>query len=97
MKEKILNYLTTIPKGKVVTYGSIAKKLGNKKMARYVGNVLHLNSDGNKFPCYKVVTSKGELSKTYAFGGIEEQKKRLELDGISVINNKVNLEKYLFD
>ena len=94
MQKEVLNYLLTIPKGKVVTYGQIAVYLGNKKLARAVGNALHRNSDGNKYPCYKVVNSKGELSKKYAFGGIEEQKNRLENDGVKVVNYKVDLEKY---
>lgn len=94
MQEKILKYLLTVPKGKVVTYGQIAEFLGNKNLSRAVGNALHRNPDGNKYPCYKVVNSKGELSKNYAFGGIEEQKKRLEKDGIKVVNYKVDLEKY---
>lgn len=89
-----MNYLLTIPKGKVVTYGQIAVYLGNKNLARAVGNALHRNPDGDKYPCYKVVNSKGELSKKYAFGGIEEQKNRLENDGVKVVNYKVDLEKY---
>ncbi len=96
MKDKILNYLRTIPKGKVTTYGSIAEYLGNKKLARYVGNVLHSNPDGDKYPCYKVVNARGELSKAYAFGGIKEQKRRLENDGVEVKNDKVDLSIYLY-
>lgn len=94
MQEEILKYLLTVPKGKVVTYGQIAEFLGNKNLSRAVGNALHRNPDGDKYPCYKVVNSKGELSKNYAFGGIEEQKKRLEKDGVKVVNYKVDLEKY---
>ena len=94
MQEEILKYLLTVPKGKVVTYGQISEFLGNKNLSRAVGNALHRNPDGNKYPCYKVVNSKGELSKNYAFGGIEEQKKRLEKDGVKVVNYKVDLEKY---
>ncbi|MGN0570029.1 MAG: MGMT family protein [Candidatus Fimenecus sp.] len=94
MQEEILKYLLTVPKGKVVTYGQIAVYLGNKNLARAVGNALHRNPDGDKYPCYKVVNSKGELSRNYAFGGIEEQKKRLEKDGVKVFNYKVDLEKY---
>lgn len=94
MQEEILKYLLTVPKGKVVTYGQIAVFLGNKNLSRAVGNALHRNPDGDKYPCYKVVNSKGELSKNYAFGGIEEQKKRLEKDGVKVVNYKVDLEKY---
>ena len=94
MQEEILKYLLTVPKGKVVTYGQIAEFLGNKNLSRAVGNALHRNPDDDKYPCYKVVNSKGELSKNYAFGGIEEQKKRLEKDGVKVVNYKVDLEKY---
>ena len=94
MKEKVYNFLRTIPKGKVVTYGQIAEYLGNKKLARVVGNILHNNPDEYKYPCYKVVDSKGNLSKHFAFGGIEKQKERLENDGIIVINYKVNLDEY---
>lgn len=94
MKEKVYKYLTNIPKGKVVTYGQIAEYLGNKKLARVVGNILHNNPDEDKYPCYKVVDSKGNLSKQFAFGGIEKQKEKLEKDGIVVINYKVDLYKY---
>lgn len=94
MKEKVYYFLTTIPKGKVVTYGQIAEYLGNKKFARLVGNILHTNPNEDKYPCYKVVNSKGELSRNFAFGGIEKQKQKLENDGITVINYKVDLDKY---
>lgn len=94
MKEKVYKYLTNIPKGKVVTYGQIAEYLGNKKLARVVGNILHNNPDEDKYPCYKVVDSKGNLSKQFAFGGIEKQKEKLEKEGIDVINYKVDLYKY---
>lgn len=94
MKDKVYEYLRTIPKGKVVTYGQIAEFLGNEKLARVVGNILHNNPDKDKYPCYKVVDSKGSLSKQYAFGGIEKQKELLEYDGIVVVNYKVDLDKY---
>ena len=93
---QIYDFLTTIPKGKVTTYGKIAEHLGNKRLARAVGNALHRNPDGDKYPCYKVVNSKGQLSAAYAFGGIEEQKRRLEADGIEVAGYAVDLEKYLY-
>ena len=94
MKEEVYKFLTTIPKGKVVTYSQIAEHLGNKKLARVVGNILHKNPDEQKYPCYKVVNSKGELSKNFAFGGIEKQKEKLENDGIEIINYRVDLKKY---
>lgn len=87
-------YLQTIPRGKVVTYGQIAQALGNPKLARAVGNALHNNPDPGKYPCYKVVNAKGNLSANFAFGGPEGQKSHLEQEGIEVINGAVNLEKY---
>ena len=94
MEKQVYEFLRTLPKGKVVTYGQIAEYLGNKKLARTVGNILHKNPDGDKYPCYKVVNSKGYLSKNYSFGGIKKQKEKLEADGILVTNYKVDLEKY---
>ena len=63
-------------------------------MARAVGNALHKNPDPEKIPCYRVVNAKGELSGAFAFGGADEQAKRLEADGIEVINGRVDLGKY---
>ena len=97
MREKVYEFLRTIPKGKVVTYGQIAKYLGNEKLSRAVGNILHNNPDEYKNPCYKVVDRNGNLSKHFAFGGIKKQKEKLEQDGIVVKNYKVNLNIYRYD
>jgi len=70
-KHLVYEYLTLIPQGKVVTYGQIAGHLGNPKLARTVGNILHGNPDGDRYPCYKVVNAAGKLAEHYAFGGLE--------------------------
>ena len=93
-KQVVYEYLTIIPKEKVVTYGQIAKFLGNPNHARTVGNILHENPDGDKYPCYKVVNAQGKLTENYVFGGLKIQKTRLEADGIIVNNDKVDLKKY---
>ena len=93
-KKIVYEYLTTIPKGKVVTYGQIAEFLGNKNLARNVGNILHDNPDGDLYPCYKVVNARGKLSENYTFGGIASQKMKLESDGNFVECNKVDLKIY---
>lgn len=96
MKEKVYNYLLTIPKGKVTTYKRIAEYLGDARLARVVGNILHNNPDEEKYHCYKVVNSRGMLASNFAFGGIDGQRKKLEADGVEVVNNRVNLDKYLY-
>lgn len=92
----VYEFLHQIPSGKVATYKQVAEYLGNPKLARVVGNILHRNPDGDLNPCYKIVNSKGELSGAFAFGGANGQKRRLEADGIKVENNKVDLEKYQY-
>ena len=95
MKEKVYAYLKTIPKGKVTTYGQIARYLGNKSLARAVGNILHDNPDPSQFPCHRVVNSWGRVAENYAFGGAAAQSKRLEAEGIVFESNgTIDLEKY---
>ena len=94
LSKKVYEYLRKIPKGKVVTYKQVAEYLGNKGLARVVGNILHKNPDGDKNPCYKVVNSKGELAEAFVFGGKNIQKERLEKDGIKLDKDKVDLFKY---
>lgn len=94
MKQKVYEFLRTIPKGKVVTYGQIAEFLGNKKLSRVVGNILHVNPEPDVYPCFKVVNAQGRLAEHFGCGGLQEQKRRLEADGIRVTDGKVDLKKY---
>ncbi len=95
MKESVYAFLKTIPKGKVTTYGQIAAHLGNKNLARAVGNVLHHNPDPRNIPCHRVVNSKGQVASQYAFGGGEAQRKRLEQEGIVFEKDgRIDLKKY---
>lgn len=92
--KRIYEAVKRIPKGKVASYSQVAAMAGNPRMCRAVGNALHHNPDPENIPCYRVVNAKGELSGAFAFGGADEQEKRLAADGIPVINGKVDMEKY---
>ncbi len=94
MRQQLYTLLQKIPKGKVTTYGALARALGNPKLCRAVGAWLHSNPDGDQYPCYKVVSARGFLSKAYAFGGPEAQKEKLEHDGIQVVKGRVDLTKF---
>ena len=91
---RIYEAVKKIPRGKVATYGQVAKMAGNKKMARAVGNALHKNPDPEKIPCYRVVNAKGELAGEFAFGGEGAQAKLLQADGIVVVDGRVDLKIY---
>ncbi len=92
--KRIYEAVKQIPYGQVATYAQIAEVAGNKKMSRAVGNALHKNPDPDNIPCFRVVNSKGELSGEFAFGGIGQQAKLLEAEGIEVKDGKVNLEEF---
>lgn len=92
--QQVYDFLLTIPKGKVATYGQIAAALGRPKAARAVGNILHNNPHPEIYPCYKVVNTKGELAKGFGWGGIEQQKRLLEKDGIEVNGYTVDLKRF---
>ena len=92
--KQVYEIVKTVPKGKVTTYGDIAKALGMPHSAKVVGYALHQNPDMLQIPCYKVVNHNGELAKAFVFGGIDAQQAMLEDDGIIVVNGKVDLEKY---
>lgn len=80
-KLQVYKLVKKIPKGKVMTYGQIAQKLGRPKAAKTVGNILHQNSS-LRVPCHRVVNKEGRIALRFVFGGAKEQKRRLLLEGI---------------
>ena len=90
--DKIYDLVSLIPKGKVATYGAIAKEaMTNPKV---VGYALHSNKDTKNIPCHRVINSKGEISSGYAFGGPNVQKEMLEKEGVLFNKNKVDLQTF---
>ncbi|MGM0482838.1 MAG: MGMT family protein [Patescibacteria group bacterium] len=72
-KEKALDVVREIPKGKTLSYKEVATMAGNPRAARAVGNILKKNYDRN-IPCHRVIKANGK------FGGYnkgEKMKKNL--------------------
>ena len=93
--KKILKLVVKIPRGKVTTYGEIAKALKIKD-SRIVGWALHANKNKN-IPCHRVVNKNGFLAKNYAFGGAKIQKEKLKKEGIKFISNfQVDLKNHFW-
>lgn len=74
---KVYEIVKLIPKGKVATYGQIARLAGNPRMSRQVGWALHVNPEPYVVPCHRVVNRAGRLAPAFAFGGEEVQKQLL--------------------
>ncbi|MGB9706461.1 MAG: MGMT family protein [Microgenomates group bacterium] len=92
---KIRNLVAKIPKGKVTTYGEIAKALGIKD-ARVVGWAIYGNTDP-KIPCHRVVMRDGFLAKNYSLGGAKIQKEKLKKEGVKFIGKfQVDLKSHFW-
>jgi len=89
--EKVYKAVEKIPRGKVTTYGQIAKYIGISN-PRVVGFALHVNKDPDSVPCHRVVNKKGELASGYAFGGLDIQRQLLEQEGVEFEDSRVKLE-----
>ena len=94
--ESVYEYLKTVPKGKVVTYGMIAFAIGHPRAARQVGGALHRNPYPVGVPCHRVVNREGRLAPEFAFGGADMQAMLLRSEGVEVNDGYVDLEKYLW-
>lgn len=98
-EERVWELLREVPRGKVTTYGLIAKKL-NTKAYRAVGNACRRNPYAPTVPCHRVVRSDGSIG---GFGGktsgksIEKKIRLLREEDVEVKNGKiVNFERVLF-
>ena len=93
--KRIYEVVKRIPRGKVASYGQVARLAGNPKWSRVVGYALHCNPDPDNIPCYRVVTKDGRPSKAFVFGGFQEQVYLLTQDGIGFLDDgRVDMEHY---
>ncbi len=95
--ERVYEVVKRIPRGKVATYGQIARLAGNPRWSRVVGYALHVNPDPDGIPCYRVVNRFGQVSKAFAFGGGNRQIELLEADGIPCPDGAVDLSVYRWE
>ena len=90
---EILSVVEEIPKGKVATYGQIARLIGKDRNARLVGKVLGMSQYYGEYPCHRVVNQAGRLVPGWA-----EQRFLLEAEGIAMKNvNHVALKQCQWD
>lgn len=90
-KERVYQIAKKIPKGKVATYGQIARLAGNPKAARAVGMFMRKNPYAPAVPCHRVVGSNGSLTGYSGGKGISTKKSMLISEGVLFIKDKVNL------
>ena len=96
--ERVYEFVKKVPKGKVVTYGDVARAIAAPRCARQVGWALHCNPQQGVIPCHRVVFADGSLTSGFAFGGIDIQKAMLLSEGVEVSDDyKINLKKFRWE
>ena len=78
----VVKAVKAIPKGKVATYGQIAKIAGKDHAARTVSWVLHSSSKKHKLPWHRVINSRGTISFQKHSTYYSKQKRFLKKEGV---------------
>ena len=92
--QAIWGLVQQVPRGKVATYGEIAKLAGLLGQARLVGYALHNLPHGINIPWHRVINSKGRISLPKVSGQYESQKRLLEKEGVVFVRDKIDLDKH---
>ena len=90
----VYEYVKTVPRGRVVSYGDVARAIGKPRASRQVGWALHSNPYYGVVPCHRVVFKDGSLASDFAFGGSGVQRAMLEAEGVAFIGDKVDMKTY---
>ncbi len=87
IRQKILKKLLEVPKGKITTYGELAKAVGLKNGQRAVGKIMNTNPYPVIIPCHRVVMSTGKIGG-YAYGKCVKIN-MLNNEGVKIENGKI--------
>jgi methylated-DNA-[protein]-cysteine S-methyltransferase len=82
---KVYEVARTIPPGKTMTYGEIARRLGAPNESREVGQALGRNPVAIIVPCHRVLGADGKMGGFSATGGVATKRRILEIEGASAI------------
>ena len=93
-QQQVLRAEYGIPRGRVSTYGRIARHIGVPQGARAVGNALARNPFPLVIPCHRAVRSDGRLGGFR--GGLEMKADLLRLEGVEISSGKVVTEQFYY-
>ncbi len=87
IEELVYKKLVDVPKGKITTYGDLAKAVGLKNGQRLIGRIMNKNPYPGIVPCHRVVKSDKSVGG-YAYG-VKIKTNMLTKEGIKIKNGKV--------
>lgn len=94
--ERVYEVVRQIPRGRVTSYGAIARFLGSAGSSRMVGWAMNKAHDKEDIPAQRVVNRIGLLTGKHHFSGSNAMQRLLEAEGIIVKNNQVQKFEQVF-
>ena len=91
--DRVYALVACIPRGRVATYGQIARMLGAPRAARTVGWAMHDNPHGSRVPCHRVVQKGGTCSPNFHVGDPDAQRRLLEREGVQfLLHGRIDMQ-----
>ena len=86
-----------IPRGKVATYGDVARQAGLPGAARRVGSALRGLPKDTGIPWHRVINARGRISLPEGSSSYCVQRERLEEEGVIFrVNRSIEMRKFLW-
>ncbi|MGA2095360.1 MAG: MGMT family protein [Candidatus Acidiferrum sp.] len=92
--DPVYTLVKQIPRGRVLTYGALAKALRLRGGARAAGRAMGATPRGKGIPWHRVLGASGKILIREPYASL--QKKLLESEGIPVIESRINVKKHLW-
>lgn len=95
--DQVYDIVRLVPKGRVTSYGAIAKALGMARSSRMVGTaMLHAHDPALNVPAHRVVNRNGLLTGKHYYETATQMQELLEADGIMIKDDQVQDFKKVF-
>jgi len=92
--DPVFRFVQRIPRGKVLTYGALAKSLRLPGGARSAGRAMAATPSGKGIPWHRVVGERGKILIREPYASL--QRKLLESEGIAILESRVDLKRHLW-
>jgi methylated-DNA-protein-cysteine methyltransferase-like protein len=93
-RQAILDVVAAIPRGKVMTYGAVARQAGRPRHSRLVGRLLSALPAEHDLPWHRVLAAGGRVALPEGSSAREEQLSRLAGEGIEAARGRVSLREH---
>jgi len=92
--DPVYRFVQRIPRGRVLTYGSLAKALRLPGGARTAGRAMAATPSGKGIPWHRVLGERGKILIREPYASL--QRKLLESEGVTIVESRVDLKRHLW-